>query len=83
MAGLGQADRPVSSDLVSIEAGGATIASRDVAVAVESLEDGTPGVRLRITDTSVPPGLYVGQLDAPDGQLLARVQLYVSRATEA
>jgi hypothetical protein len=35
---------------------------------------------VRTTDTSVPPGLYVGDLKRPDGQILTPVQLYLSRA---
>jgi hypothetical protein len=80
VAGIGAADRPVSSDLVSIEAGGATIASQSIDVTVKTLEDGTYGVQVRTTDTSVPPGLYVGDLKRPDGQILTPVQLYLSRA---
>jgi hypothetical protein len=78
--GLGPADRPVSSDLVSIEAGGVTIASANVVVTVRTLEGGTYGVRLHTTDTAVPPGLYVGHLKRPEGQILAPIQLYLSRA---
>jgi hypothetical protein len=78
--GVGAGDRPVSSDLVSIEAGGATIASTNITVTVQTLEDGTYGVRIHTTDTSVPQGLYVGHLKRPDGQILAPVQLYISRA---
>jgi hypothetical protein len=80
VAGIGPADRPLSSDLVSIEAGSATIASQNIVATVETLEGGTYGVRVRTTDTSVPPGLYVGHLKRPDGQMLAPVQLYLSRA---
>jgi hypothetical protein len=80
VAGIGAADRPVTSDLVSIEAGGATIASSNIIVTVQTLEDGTYGVRVSTTDTSVPPGLYVGHLKRPEGQILAPVQLYLSRA---
>jgi len=79
--GLGEADRPVCSDLVSIEARGATIASKDIVVSVEPLPDGTYGVRLTTTDTSVPPGLYVGDLQSPQGRTIGPVQHYVSRAT--
>ena len=78
--GIGPADRPVSSDLVSIEAGGATIASTTIVVTVQTLVDNTYGVRVRTTDTSLPPGLYVGHLKHPDGQILAPLQLYLSRA---
>src|SRR5215212_881081 len=79
--GIDPSARPVCSDLVSIEAGGATIASANVVVATQTLEAGTPGVRVHTTDTSVPPGLYVGHLQRPDGQLISPVQLYLSRAT--
>jgi hypothetical protein len=78
--GIGPADRPVSSDLVSIEAGGATIVSTNIVVTVQTLEDNTYGVRVHTTDTSLPPGLYVGHLKHPDGQILAPLQLYLSRA---
>jgi hypothetical protein len=80
VTGVGPADQPVSSDLVSIEAGGATIASQNVVATVQTLEDGSYGVRVRTTDTSVAPGLYIGHLKRPDGQMLAPLQLYVSRA---
>jgi glycerol-3-phosphate dehydrogenase len=78
--GISLTDRLVSSDLVSIEAGGATIVSTNIVVTVQTLEDNTLGVRVRSTDTSLPPGLYVGHLRRPDGQTLAPVQLYLSRA---
>ncbi len=78
--GLAQADRPVISDLMSIEAGGAMLAAREIAVSVQPLDDGTYGVRLETSNTTVPPGLYVGQLRMPEGQTLAPVQLYLSRA---
>jgi glycerol-3-phosphate dehydrogenase len=78
--GISLTDRLVSSDLVSIEAGGATIASTNIVVTVQTLEENTLGVRVRSTDTSLPPGLYVGHLRRPDGQTLAPVQLYLSRA---
>jgi hypothetical protein len=78
--GISLTDQLVSSDLVSIEAGGATIASNNIVVTVQTLEDNTLGVRVRSTDTSLPPGLYVGHLRRPDGQTLAPVQLYLSRA---
>lgn len=80
VVGLGPTDRPVISDLVSIEAGGVTIASRNIVVTVRAIADGTYGVVVRTTDTSVAPGLYVGHLSRANGQLLAPVQLYVSRA---
>jgi hypothetical protein len=81
--GLGAADRPLVSDLVSIEAGGAAIRAADVTVTVEALDDGTYGVRLQTSDTAVPPGLYVGQVTTPGGKALAPVQLYLSRARGA
>jgi hypothetical protein len=80
VAGIGAGDQPVCSDLVSIEAGGASIASSNLVVTVRTLPDGTYGVRVRTTDTSVPPGLYIGHLRRPDGQVLAPIQLYLSRA---
>lgn len=79
-AGIGADDRLASSDLVSIEAGGTTIASANIVATVHPLQDGTYGALVRSTDTSVPPGLYVGNLKRADGQILAPVQLYVSRA---
>jgi hypothetical protein len=79
-AGIGADDRLASSDLVSIEAGGTTIASANIVATVHPLQDGTYGALVRSTDTLVPPGLYVGNLKRADGQILAPVQLYVSRA---
>ena len=79
--GLGKDDQPACTNLVSIEAGGATIQSTDITVLVEGLGDGTYGVRLTTTEGSVPPGLYVGDIENPKGQRLAAAQLYVSRAT--
>jgi hypothetical protein len=79
--GLAETDRPVCSDLVSIDVGTARIPAGDVSVTVQVLPDGTVGARVRATNASVPHGLYVGQLDGPDGRLLAPVHLYVSRAT--
>ena len=67
VAGLMETDRAVSSDLVSIEAGGATIPATDVAVTVQRLPDGTVGARVQTTNASVPHGLYVGRLATPDG----------------
>jgi hypothetical protein len=81
--GLTTSDRPVSSDLVSIDVGTATIPARDVSVTVLEFPDGTIGTRVQSKDTSVPHGLYVGRLEGPDGRLLAPVHLYVSRATRA
>ena len=81
--GLGEGERPVASDLTSIEARPATIAARDVSVTVVELPDGTRGVRLRTSGTSAPPpGLYVGALlRTAVGPTLAPVQLYVSGAS--
>jgi len=81
--GLGEGDRPVCSDLVSIEAGGAKLTAREISVSVQALDDGTYGVRLQTANTSLAPGLYVGQLTTPQGTALAPVQLYLSRATGA
>lgn len=80
--GLGEGERPVASDLTSIEARPAIIAARDVSVTVVNLPDGTRGVRLRTSGTSAPPpGLYVGQLlRTAGGPTLAPVQLYISGA---
>jgi hypothetical protein len=81
--GLGEQERPVVSDLRSIEAGAATIPAAAVSVAVVSLPDGTPGVRLRTSDTSAPPGLYVGSLlPAAGAPNAVPVQFYVSGARE-
>jgi hypothetical protein len=80
VTGLGKDDQPACTNLVSIEAGGATIQSTDITVSVEELDDGTYGVRLTTTEGSVPPGLYVGDIEDPQGQRLAAAQLYLSRA---
>jgi hypothetical protein len=82
VAGIGADDRLVSSNLVSIEAGGAAIASQNIVVTAHALGDGSYGAEVRTTDRSVPPGLYVGSLMRTDGQILAPVQLYVSRVVE-
>ena len=71
------------SDLTSIEARPATIPAADVSVTVVRLPDGTPGVRLRTSGGSAPPGLYVGSLVAAAGAPNAvPVQFYVSGARE-
>ncbi len=80
---LAQSDMPVVSDLVSIEAGGATINAAEVTVTVHAVAGATPAVRLHTTNTSVPAGLYVGSIVSPAGLAGTPVQLYVSRATEA
>ncbi|HEX2362353.1 MAG TPA: hypothetical protein VHI11_09800 [Jiangellaceae bacterium] len=82
VAGLGAAERPECSELVSIDRGAPRIPPSDVEVTVEEAE-GTRLVRLRTTNTSAPHGLYVGRLRTPANQELAPVQLYVSRATRA
>ena len=71
------------SDLFAIEPGTATIPARDLTVTVEPAKDGSLGARVRTTNTTVPPGLYVGDLKGPDGRELGPVHLYVSCATEA
>lgn len=83
VAGLGAAERPVCSELVSIERGAPTIPPADVTVIVEEAPDGSHRVRLRTASTSAPHGLYIGRLRTPANQELAPVQLYVSRATRA
>jgi hypothetical protein len=76
------ADDPVEcSRLVSLESGGATISQ--VSLAVEPLGGGRYGVRVGTTDTTLPPGLYVGTLQTPGGRVLAPVQLYLARTREA
>jgi hypothetical protein len=82
VAGLGPAERPVCSELVSIERGAPKIPTAEVAVTVEEA-GGTRRVRLRTTSTSARHGLYVGRLHTPANPELAPVQLYVSRATRA
>jgi hypothetical protein len=74
---------PAVSDLVSIEAGGAVLAATEITVTVHAEVGTTPSVHLRTTNTSAPPGLYVGSLVGPAGVAGTPVQLYVSRATEA
>jgi hypothetical protein len=78
--GIGANDRLMSSDLVSIEAGGAAIAAHNIVATAHAFGDGTYGALVRTTDRSVPSGLYVGKLLRTDGQVLAPIQLYVSRA---
>ncbi len=83
VAGLAATDRPVCSDLVSIEDPASTIPSLEVVVGLEAVDDATYGVRLSTANKSVPPGLYVGSLASPLGGTISGAQLYVSRATEA
>ena len=78
--GLDPASSPRVSRLESIEAGGATIEQADIRVAVTPLPDGTPGVNVVSTNAAVAAGLYVGTITSADGQPLAPVHLYVSRA---
>jgi hypothetical protein len=78
--GLDPASSPRVSRLESIEAGGATIEAADIRVAVTPLPDGTPGVTVVSTNPAVAAGLYVGTITTADGQPLAPVHLYVSRA---
>jgi hypothetical protein len=80
---LTPSDAPTVSDLVSIEAGGAVLAATEITVTVHTEAGATPSVRLRTTNTTTPPGLYVGTLLGPAGVAGTSVQLYVSRATEA
>ncbi len=79
VAGLAADDRPACSKLVSIGRGAATIPPDEISVTVE--EDGR--VRVRTTNPSAEHGLYVGQLQNAAKQVLAPVQVYVSRATRA
>jgi hypothetical protein len=81
--GLAAGARPTASDLVSIEAGGASIPASRLIVTVESLGDGEYGVRLRATAASASAGLYVGQLAIAGGPQGIPVQLYVSGAVGA
>jgi hypothetical protein len=81
VAGLAETDRPGCSELVSIEAGGATIAPNEISVKVEKLDENAYGVRVSTSNTSVPAGLYVGELRSPEGARIIPIQLYVSRAT--
>lgn len=81
--GLGPNDRPVCTELTSIEAGPPIIASRDVVATVEPFDGGRYAVRLRTTDATAPPGLYLGQLTIAASRPALPVQLYVSRAVEA
>ena len=79
--GLAESDRPVCSELVSIDVGTATIPATDVTVTVERLPDGTTGAVVRTTNRTAPHGLYVGRLSTPDGRPLGPVLLYLSRVT--
>ena len=83
MAGIAGSDRLVCSELVSIDRATARLPASDMDVSVESVAGGTLAARVRTTNTSAPPGLYVGRLDRLDGQPVAPVHLYVSRATGA
>lgn len=70
----------VCTGLVSIEAGGASIAAGAVVVTAAQLSSGGAGVHVGTTDTTVPAGLYVGKLQDRSGNTVAPVQLYVARA---
>jgi hypothetical protein len=83
VVGIAETDRLVCSELVSIDASTARLPANDMSVTVESLAGGTLAARVLTTNTSAPVGLYVGRLDRPDGQPVAPVHLYVSRATGA
>lgn len=78
--GLDASDTPTVSDLVSIEAGGATIPAQAVTVAVEPVGQGR-AVRLGVQASSWSPGLYVGEVLVRPGAAPFPVQLYVSRAS--
>lgn len=80
LPGLETGTVPVCTDLTSIEAGAVRIRANEVSVSVEDIDEQTRGARVRTTNTSVPAGLYVGELHTPDGRRLVPVQLYVSRA---
>ncbi len=80
LAGLGPNDQPRVTALRSIEAGGALIPEADLSVSVVTAADGSSAVRVITTNTTVAPGLYVGTVQTPEGQPLAPVQLYLSRA---
>ncbi|HLU31156.1 MAG TPA: hypothetical protein VK088_05305, partial [Acidimicrobiia bacterium] len=80
LPGLETGTVPVCTDLTSIEAGAVRIRADEVSVSVEDIDEQTRGARVRTTNTSVPAGLYVGELHTPDGRRLVPVQLYVSRA---
>lgn len=80
---LPPSERLVCSELFSIGRGSARIPPDDVALTVEQGRDGVPRVRLRNLGRSAEHGLYVGRLETPAKQLVAPVQLYVSRATRA
>ncbi|MGI8822285.1 MAG: hypothetical protein ACR2JP_03100 [Acidimicrobiia bacterium] len=67
-----------SSDLVSIEAGAASIPAAAVTVTRTTLADGTAAVRVAAEGGDHPAGLYVGML-AADGQPVP-LQIYLSRA---
>jgi hypothetical protein len=83
LAGLGPRDHVTITALESIEAGGATISPNSLDVSVVAVEGGTYGARIVSRDRTVAAGLYLGQLEGPDGRVLSPVQLYVSRASGA
>jgi hypothetical protein len=83
VTGIAATDRPVCSELVSIEAGTITLPAANLTVTVEPLRPGALAARVQTTSTSARHGLYVGRLTTADGRPLAPVYLYVSRATRA
>ena len=78
--GLAEGDHLVCSDLASIEEGGPKIPANTISVSTEQVDPQTPGARLTTSDTSAPPGLYVGTIR--HGQQVTPVQLYLSRARD-
>ena len=83
VVGIAGSDRLVCSELVSIDRATARLPASDMDVSVESVAGGSLAARVRTTNTSAPAGLYVGGLHRPDGQPVAPVHLYLSRATGA
>jgi hypothetical protein len=75
---LGPQDAPTVSDLVSIEAGGATIPASAITTTVEPLGADGHGARLRISTSDLSPGLYVGSLTPRPGGEPVLVQVYIS-----
>jgi hypothetical protein len=72
-----------TTDLESIESGGATIPAQQVRLSQAGAgADGSPVVTLSTSNTTVAPGLYVGELLDSTGAGVRPVGLYVSRATE-
>jgi hypothetical protein len=80
LVGLGPNDQPRVTGLTSIEAGGSMIPESDLAVSVITTADGSSAVRVTTANATAAPGLYVGTVQTAEGQPLAPVQLYLSRA---